>query len=215
MSEYFEDQREDTKYIKLKQKNLGNENKQLNSELHMIKEQLEITNQQLNGNFQYMRSSWMLEISRIPTSKDEDTKGIVCKLASLAKMQDFSKEKIDVAHRTSSKTTAPVTVIFYKKNGSNDFNLRSNKFSDGAVQEEQHLESNEVQPTERIYINESLTKENRELLKLAREEAKKFKYKYKGYTVKEEVRVRKNERCGYIIIQSKSDLQNCIGASFA
>ena len=100
MSKYFKDQREDTKYIKLKQKNLGNENKQLNSEMHMIKEQLEITKQQLNGNFQYMRSSWMLEISRIPTSKDEDTKGIVCKLASLAKMQDFSKDKIDVAQRT-------------------------------------------------------------------------------------------------------------------
>ena len=106
-------------------------------------------------------------------------------------------------------------MIFYKKKDSNDFNLRSNQFSDGAVQEEQHLESIEVQPTERIYVNESLTKENRELLKLAREEAKKFKYKYKGYTVKEEVPVRKNERCGCIIIQSKSDVQNCIGASFA
>ena len=56
----------------------------------------------------------MLEISRIPTSKGEDTKGIVCKLASLAKMQDFSKDQIDVAHRTSSKSTAPIIVLFYK-----------------------------------------------------------------------------------------------------
>ena len=40
-----------------------------------------------------------------------------------------------------------------------------------------------VEPTQRIYMNESLTKENRELLKLAREEVKKLKHKYNGYTV--------------------------------
>ena len=51
-----------------------------------------------------MRSSWMLEISGILTSKDEE--GIVCKLVSLAKMQDFSKNQIDVAHKTSSKPSA-------------------------------------------------------------------------------------------------------------
>ena len=51
-----------------------------------------------------MRSSWMLEICGILTSKDEE--GIVCKLASLAKMQDFSKNQIDVAHKTSSKPSA-------------------------------------------------------------------------------------------------------------
>ena len=45
--------------------------------------------------------------------------------------------------------------------------LRSNQFSDDTAEKEQHLESNDVEPTQRIYINESLTKENRELLKLA------------------------------------------------
>ena len=60
-------------------------------------------------------------------------------------------------------------------------------------EEEQHLERNDVEHIQRIDINESLAKENRELLKLAREEAKKLKYKYKGYTVKGEVWVKKNE----------------------
>ena len=106
----------------------------------------------------YMCSSWMLEISRIPTSNNEDTKAIVCKLASLAKMQDFSKDQIDVAHRTSSKSTAPIIVLFYKKNDRNNFykqkyklkTLRSNQFSDDAAEEEQHQESNDVEPKQRI-----------------------------------------------------------------
>ena len=157
-SKCLEDQREDIKDINLKQKNLENESKHLNSELHMMKEQLEATKQQLNANSQYMRSSWMLEISGIPASKDEDTKGIVCKLASLAKMQDFPIDQIDVAHRTSSKSTAPIIVLFYKKNDRNNFykqkyklkTLRSNQFSDDAAEEEQHQESNDVEPKQRI-----------------------------------------------------------------
>ena len=55
--------------------------------------------------------------------------------------------------------------------------LRSNQFSDDAAEEEQHLESYHVELTQRVYIKESLTKEDRERLKLAREEAKKLKYK--------------------------------------
>ena len=69
-------------------------------------------------------------------------------------------------------------VLFYKKNDSNNFHeqkykvrtLRWNQFSDDLAEEEQRLESNDVEPTQRIYINESLTKQNRELLKLARED---------------------------------------------
>ena len=142
----------------------------------------------------------MLEIFGIPTSKDEDTKGIVCKLASLATMLDFSKDVTDVVHRTSSKPVAPITVLCYKNSDWNKVfeqrykmkTLRSSQFSDDAVVE-QHLESNGEEPTQKIYINESLTKENRELLKLAREAVKETKCKCKGYTVEGEVRVRKND----------------------
>ena len=117
-----------------------------------------------------------------------------------------------------TEPTAPIIVVFYKKNDRSNFyeqkyklkTLRSNQFSDDTAEEEQHLESNDVEPTQRIHINESLTKENRELLKLAREEAEKLKYKYKGYTVKGEIQVRKNESSDYIVIQSKSYVQKII-----
>ena len=108
-----------------------------------------------------------------------------------------------------------IIVLLYKKNDKNNFyeqkykvkTLRSNQFSGDAAEEEQHQEINDVEPTQRIYINESLTKENRELLQFAREEAKKLNYKHKRYTVKGEVRVRKNESSDYIFIWSKSDFQ--------
>lgn len=57
----------------------------------------------------------MLEIFRIPTSKDEGTKGIVCKLASLVKMQDFSKDHIDVALHNIIKTYSPNHRAFLQK----------------------------------------------------------------------------------------------------
>ena len=85
--------------------------------------------------------------------------------------------------------------------------LRSNQFSDDAAAEEQHLESNHAELAQRLYIQETLTKEDRELLKLSREEAKRLKYKYKDYTIKGEVRVIKNESSDYLVIRSKSDAQ--------
>ena len=124
---------------------------------------------------------------------------VLLEIASLAKMQDFSKDQNDLALTISSKYTAPIIVLFYKKKDRNNFleqkykvkTLQTNQFSDDAAEEEQHLESNDIEPTQRTYINVSLTKENKELFKLAREEAKKHKYKCKGYTVKGEFELEK------------------------
>ena len=101
-------------------------------------------------------------------------------------------------------------MFFYKKCDKNIFFEQKYKvktFSDDAAEEEQHLESNDVESTQRIYINENLTKESRELLELAREEAKKLKYRYKGYTVKGEFRVSRNESSDYLVFRSKTDVQ--------
>ena len=57
-----------------------------------------------------------------------------------------------------------------------------------------------------IYVNESLTKQNRELLRKAKERAKEKQYLYKGYTVKGEVRVKKHEKGDHIVIKSFKDI---------
>ena len=57
-----------------------------------------------------------------------------------------------------------------------------------------------------IYVNESLTKQNRELLRKAWERAKEKQYLYKGYTVKSEVRVKQHEKGDHIVIKSLKDI---------
>ena len=56
-----------------------------------------------------------------------------------------------------------------------------------------------------IYVNQSLTKQNRELLK-NQERAKEKQYLYKGYTVKGEVRVKQHEKGDHIVIKSIKDI---------
>ena len=56
-----------------------------------------------------------------------------------------------------------------------------------------------------IYVNQSLTKQNRELLK-NQERAKEKQYLYKGYTVKGEVRVKQHEKGDHIVIKSLKDI---------
>ena len=59
-----------------------------------------------------------------------------------------------------------------------------------------------------IYVNESLTKQNRELPRKAREReiererAKEKQYLYKGYTVKGEVQAKQHEKGDHIVIKS-------------
>ena len=57
-----------------------------------------------------------------------------------------------------------------------------------------------------LFINESLTHTNRILLKEARSISKQLNYKFAGYTVNGEVRVKKSDHSEHIAILSKKDL---------
>ena len=59
-----------------------------------------------------------------------------------------------------------------------------------------------------IYVNQSLTQQNRDLLRKTRERerAKEKQYLYKGYTVKGEVRVKQHEKGDHIVIKSLKDI---------
>ena len=57
-----------------------------------------------------------------------------------------------------------------------------------------------------LFINKSLTHTNRILLKEARFISKQLNYKFAGYTVNGEVRVKKSDHSEHIAILSKKDL---------
>ena len=56
----------------------------------------------------------MVEIAGIPRKDNENVLDLVAKLAVTAKVNDFDKAQIDVAHRTSNKANAPI-IMFNKK----------------------------------------------------------------------------------------------------
>ena len=57
-----------------------------------------------------------------------------------------------------------------------------------------------------LFLNESLTRTNRTLLKEAKTISKQLNYKFTGYTINGEVRVKRNEKSEHIAILCKKDL---------
>ena len=57
----------------------------------------------------------MIEIVGIPYHKEENCIQLISKLGELVEITNFNKNQIDLAHRTSTKTTAPIIILFNKK----------------------------------------------------------------------------------------------------
>ena len=108
---------------------------------------------------------------------------------------------------------ASIIVLFYKKSDRQNFYFQKKKISKVHVKRVSMEEDNDGgivngQPDAKscIYVNESLTKQNRELLRKVRERAKEKQYLYRGYTVKGEVRVKQHEKGDHIVIKSLKDI---------
>ena len=63
----------------------------------------------------YIRSSWMIEIAGIPYHKEENCIQLISKLAEPVEITNFNKNQIDLAQRPSTKTTAPIIILFHKE----------------------------------------------------------------------------------------------------
>ena len=175
-------------------KHLKKENTLLDSTIKNVRLELEAVKEKENENAQYIRSSFMLELSNIPVQdKNENSVNIACKVAELAKIDNFHRNQIDVAHRTSKNKMASIIVLFYKKSDRQNFYFQKKKISKVHVKRVSMEEDNDGgivngKPDAKscIYVNESLTKQNRELPRKARERegererAKEKQYLYKG-----------------------------------
>ena len=63
----------------------------------------------------YIRSSWMIEIAGIPYHKEENCIQLISKLAEPVEITNFNKNQIDLVQRPSTKTTAPIIILFHKE----------------------------------------------------------------------------------------------------
>ena len=181
---------------------------------------------EVNRLAQYNRSSFMLEISGIPFNKNENVSNIIQKIVMLTKVTDLDITQVDAAHKTSKRQNAPIIMLFNKKSDRTDFfkqkkkfhSLRADQFqSSQFVDEEVTLPSIDKELGEEtsnneslIFLNESLTPTNRRLLTEAKKASRQHNYKYKGYTVNGELRVKKNDHDDHIAIQCLQDLEKIV-----
>ena len=142
-----------------------------------------------------------------PTTEErESCIELMVELVVMANISNFHPNQIDIAHPTSSNTNAPIIILFCKKRDRINFYSQRKKARDltsdhfkivGAEVNSEEL----AQVNHRyIYINESITPENCRLLKAARLESKKQKYKHKRYTMNGQVCVRKDDQSDVIYI---------------
>ena len=115
----------------------------------------------------------MIDIAGTPYHKEENCIQLTSKLAELVEIIDFSKNQIDQKQRTSTKTDAPVIILFNKKtNRISFYNQRKKikKLGPGHFQVGTDTGSgDEEERGNYINMNESLTPTNKKLLQEARQ----------------------------------------------
>ena len=130
ISEKFEEQKSELTNVRKSNNHLKEENALLNSTIKNVSLELEAVKEKENENAQYIRSSFMLELSNIPVQdKNENSVSILCKVAELAKIDNFHRNQIDVAHQASKNKMASIIVLFYKKSYRQNFYFQKKKIS--------------------------------------------------------------------------------------
>ena len=100
-------------------KHLKKENTLLDSTIKNVRLELEAVKEKENENAQYIRSSFMLELSNIPVQDKNE----------LVRIDNFHRNQTDAAHRTSKNKMASIIVLFYKKSDRQNFYFQKKKIS--------------------------------------------------------------------------------------
>ena len=157
---------------------------------------------------QYIRRE-CLEIKGIPVLDDEDTNEIVRKIGDLIDV-DISEDDISVSHRlptkkngaSSKQTYDPTIIVKFVRRDVRDELYKARKtlrdFNTKDLSFERHEPRN-------IYVNESLTRKNREIFNKCLQKKKELQYKY-IWTNYGKVLLRKDAHSPAIVVTSEKDL---------
>ena len=191
--------------LKISKYKLQDENKYLNNYLCNVGRLAEESKERINDLNQYIRRI-MLEVNGIPQEKEEDLMEILKVLFDKLELSALFNT-IDVAHRLSDHPAASIIIKFVTRSARDQFfsarkNLENIKLKDiGFCNEEIHNNS--------IFINESLTKQNKDLFKKLRTRCKEIGYSF-WWTVNGTVFVRKGEKEKAIKISNENDITRYI-----
>ena len=146
----------------------------------------------------------MVDICGIPRSADEDTDKIVLDIAAKINVE-MVKTDIAISHRTKPTPDSPIIVKFVSRRVRDDFFQKRTQLKNKTIACIGYNGNN------KIYVNESLTSYNGELLKKARKSLKadnKFKH---VWTKHGSVFARKSDNSEKKLIRSVKDITNLLG----
>ena len=186
---------------------LQEENKILKSALHVAEGQLCQIQNTLNDLEQYSRRE-CLEIQGIPASEDsvnESTNDIVCKIGKLMGVE-IAPEDISVSHRLpinkrykGKRSTQAIIVKFVRRDVKEAVFRSRNKLKNKSTHDIGYRVSSF------IYINESLTEKNKDLLRYCLKAKNELNYKFL-WTSNGRIFLRRDEGSTSIHIKNKEEL---------
>ena len=225
IAKQFEDQKARAENLLKKDVVRDSEIREMKNQIGDLQNQLNQETVSRNQLAQYHRSSVNVIIAGIPQQQGEEednkkTLQIIAKLATAANFTNFSTDSIDVCHRLRARKGNPSIIVRFKtKSARMNFYLQRKQLRNltvdtllglGMPPDDEVTFGREKRSKNFIYIMESLTPLNGELLRDAKLVAKDKGYKFFGYTFNGEVRVKKSEESNYIAIKCRSDLDNIL-----
>jgi regulator of replication initiation timing len=187
------------------------ENKSLKAEIVASKEKITLNANDINDLEQYSRRD-CLEIRGIPQYKDEDTDDLVKKVGELIDV-NLRYDDISVSHRLSNgiqtrddgvqiKRVPSIIVKFTKRSDRDEF-YQARKHLKGKTTRDMGFTR---QPSQPIYISESLTRKNKDIFNTCLKAKKEFGFKF-IWTNYGKTCLRKNSDSPVISIKSLDDLR--------
>jgi len=182
---------------------LEDSNLKMKADMKNLSATCEINRQLINDLEQYGRRC-MLKVRGVPRVNDENTNKIIIKLAEKLDVA-ITEDDLDVSHRVSQDADAEIIAKF-----------TSRKKRDQLYQSRKSLRQNEIKASSlgfaesenRIFINESLTASNGELLRHARNKLKDH-YKF-IWTQHGGIKVRKETNTKIISINKKEQVNKLL-----
>ena len=205
ISKQYESMKNTNTNLIKKNQNLEKENIILNKKINDQDTAIKANILSINNHEQYTRRE-MVEINGLPQVENENTPNLVHTLMNHLKIKiDMKKESLDVIHRLSDRTDAPIIIKFTSRSERDLFfsyrsNLKTSTIKDLGFPLNPNNKSN------KIFINESLTRTNKLLFKKTREECKKKEFQF-TWTKNGVVFARKNNDSHAIRINQEDDIK--------
>lgn len=180
---------------------LRKENVILTKRASVMETEITQARNEINDLEQYGRRS-MLEIAGIPRSSKEDAEEIVLDLCKSMNVK-VKPEDIEACHRISPRDTASIIVKFCTRKTRDKVMAQRNTLKGKKTHDlNLVLESKSAY----VYINESLTKKNKEIFSATLNFKKENHYKY-IWTRNGTIYIRKSDNCKALRIRNNLDLE--------